>query len=1678
MKALIAWMCLVLVPVINALGNPLPGSCRICQKRGICKPPDCVCCSDRMPFPRRKTPQMVYFTFDDAVASQIIPYYKKLFPPDRFNPNGCPIAMTLFVSDKDTIYSQVKDFYDHGMEIGVHSVTHDHLTPETFAQEAQGQKDKLVAAGIPEKAITGWRSPFLEVEGNTQFKNLTYLGFKYDATLSTAQTDGRGRSFPIPFTLDYGWPFSCRINDCPTEPHKGFWEVPVVELRMTHDRPCVYVDACPIPWGNQSAASELLWHNFNRYYEGNRAPLGFNMHAGWFYDPTRLKAMDQFIEALSQKDDVYILTISQVIEWLKNPTPLDGIKYFDPWGCSRSRKIIFPEESQLWKDVHHHPHHNSRVSQPWLQHRDTVQEQQQVAPKETDPKPQGTQSSRHSPSWWQNHSWLFERKSQPRQEVDQNTGNPPEAKAPPEPKRNVVYTVKKKPEVDSRSGTPMGGIGRMMGSKRSTSQSAAPTPKPRKEGPNPSQVGADSHSSILWTIGSKVPDTRGKVPSDSNAGQLMKVLFEADLQHPQLPQQRLTTAKPLVPKTNSRFPTPEQALTRSFPRSDIRSVSINERMPSGFSQDAPVSVVPENMKINSASTQEVPHQIEQNKQGINLGPSQEPQPTDSASIKESQREKLARLKQQLDGLHAKYIDASNAQSPQAAKATQVEPKRHIPSQGERRRDPSRPRPSKTGRDRQGRDSLINDQARLDKDYKILDFIEPKINQGNRPSRKKPSDTPEFIFEPIKSKKSTHERRIPDLSSRDIPVSDRPQDHKPDAQMLDSNTNIQATIARQTVDVDPWSNPRMSDQSRDINAGINETPKSTMSTGRSVEGLPFLPDHLMDHPRPDAARSQDPSQTTSSLDANKMTFRFGPTEPEINAPASSVPRPPQQTDLRVREPSQEHRTTSADKIRFRFGQMEPEINVPASGVPLPPHQPDLRVQEPSQEHRATSTDKIRFRFGPVEPEINAPASGVQLPPRQPDTRVQEPSQKRNGDKMTFRLGRMEPETNAPASGVPPPPSHHPDTFGQESSQRLQTSNDDNISFRFRSTEPEMNQPSSPDFPPQPPPQSRLPFLPDHLTDNPPPASSQQPAAPALPEIVFRFGNPNDHKNEPAPGNIPSRNLEEETRQREMMDAWFKQQQKAAQPEHGVPPVDTATTSADTADSEGERILDMLSKMKAPNPSTNHQQDLPPSNFAPQPPDTFDSNLHFGETNPPQSPPTQPLPAASSPVDRFMKTGSLSDINFGKSSSLGQHGTLNTDIAPEQSADFNDKLSAFLASQGASGAPVSPDSQPQEIISVEQPIAGSQSHNGPLSPGTFVDSPTFINTQGIDEMPPSHVLHANEGLLPSVPYNPPVTVPPQSTASYTTEPPYGVCQQDINCFLPDCLCKSVEIPGGIHASETPQIVYIVMDGNVNTYMEPKIKSIFDGTRRNPNGCRISGTMFLSHKYSNYTIVKSLSRMGVEIGLAGMQPINNENVSLLKQDIDNQLHNLVQYGVDTSEVSGWSSPGLNPKGDEQFRILNRKRFYDSTLLTVDSDQRLLWPFTLDFSWGEPCLIETCPKQPHYGMWEVPIIPLRLDKTNATCKYADSCTLQQMNVLETKDYLWDNFKRYYNGNKAPFGIRIHQFWFHTHFADSLQGLTEFLDEILQLNDVYITSVAKMLDWLQQPTPLSDLHVFPFWMC
>ena len=200
-----------------------PATCIKCRKSHMCNPPECFCCRDEMPLEKHKIPQMVFFTFDDAVTPQVAGYYKELFDSKRKNPNGCPISMTLFISHSNTVYRLVREFYDKGMEIASHSVTHSHPNPETFLREAKKQRENLAKkTNIPEKDIVGWRSPFLEPLGDTQPAVLKQLGYAYDATLTVTKKSNTDKAV-IPFTLDYGWPYDCKIKSCPTKSHKGFW---------------------------------------------------------------------------------------------------------------------------------------------------------------------------------------------------------------------------------------------------------------------------------------------------------------------------------------------------------------------------------------------------------------------------------------------------------------------------------------------------------------------------------------------------------------------------------------------------------------------------------------------------------------------------------------------------------------------------------------------------------------------------------------------------------------------------------------------------------------------------------------------------------------------------------------------------------------------------------------------------------------------------------------------------------------------------------------------------------------------------------------------------------------------------------------------------------------------------------------------------------------------------------------------------------------------------------------------------------------------------------------------------------------------------------------------------------------------------------------------------------------
>ncbi|PVD19322.1 hypothetical protein C0Q70_19809 [Pomacea canaliculata] len=273
-----------------------------CTQGSDCLLPDCFCSTfDHPDFTDVKDiPQMVYFGFDDALTTEVEKHFQR------------------------------------GDEIGSHSVNHINVdTAELLQFEAGQQKENLINNGhVARDQVVGWRSPNLQTAGDAQPDVLKALNYTYDISLTyVRQSNNR---IPWPYTLDFGYPYTCSIPSCPGAQvsHPGFWEIPVFSLLDSESGfPCAYVDSCRP--SSENAAFNYLWSNFEKVYNDNRAPFGLNMHAAWFFFDDYIKATHTFVERLLQLDDVYIISGKKVLDWMRNPVKVSEIPTKMPsWGCS------------------------------------------------------------------------------------------------------------------------------------------------------------------------------------------------------------------------------------------------------------------------------------------------------------------------------------------------------------------------------------------------------------------------------------------------------------------------------------------------------------------------------------------------------------------------------------------------------------------------------------------------------------------------------------------------------------------------------------------------------------------------------------------------------------------------------------------------------------------------------------------------------------------------------------------------------------------------------------------------------------------------------------------------------------------------------------------------------------------------------------------------------------------------------------------------------------------------------------------------------------------------------------------------------------------------------------------------------------------------------------------------
>merc|ERR1712106_92712 len=323
----------------------------------ICKLPDCFCSEDGTQVPGKlcevgpagsqcdNVPQMITVTFDDAINNNNIDLYREIFNQQRKNPNGCDIKASFFVSHKYTNYSSVQEMHYLGHEIAAHSITHNddeqfwtQATVDDWAKEMAGSRliiDKF--ANITDNSVVGLRAPYLRVGGNNQFTMMEEQAFLYDSSITAPLSD-----IPQwPYTLYYRMPHACHghIQTCPTRSF-AVWEMVMNELDRREDPEieeplpgCAMVDSCFSSKPTADQVYKFLVNNFDRHYNTNRAPLGLFFHSAFLKnDP---EVLDAFLfwmdEVIAKYNDVYFVTMTQVIQWMQDARNVNEMVNYEPW---------------------------------------------------------------------------------------------------------------------------------------------------------------------------------------------------------------------------------------------------------------------------------------------------------------------------------------------------------------------------------------------------------------------------------------------------------------------------------------------------------------------------------------------------------------------------------------------------------------------------------------------------------------------------------------------------------------------------------------------------------------------------------------------------------------------------------------------------------------------------------------------------------------------------------------------------------------------------------------------------------------------------------------------------------------------------------------------------------------------------------------------------------------------------------------------------------------------------------------------------------------------------------------------------------------------------------------------------------------------------------------------------
>jgi peptidoglycan/xylan/chitin deacetylase (PgdA/CDA1 family) len=347
-------------------------------------------------------------------------------------------------------------------------------------------------------------------------------------------------------------------------------------------------------------------------------------------------------------------------------------------------------------------------------------------------------------------------------------------------------------------------------------------------------------------------------------------------------------------------------------------------------------------------------------------------------------------------------------------------------------------------------------------------------------------------------------------------------------------------------------------------------------------------------------------------------------------------------------------------------------------------------------------------------------------------------------------------------------------------------------------------------------------------------------------------------------------------------------------------------------------------------------------------------------------------------------------------------------------------------------------------------------------------------------------------------------------------------DPNCMLGDWVdnktdkrSPSQKPPCGLKAEQVPMFVVLGWDDQENVEGMNWSLGLAQG-RTNPDGSPIrftyyNTTFYVSeggsawkdgmeqgHEMGNHTDSHNEGKMGFDM-----------SVDEWENEISTCEEKSATVGISREDMYGVRAPRLE-QWDSMFQVVHDHGYmYDCSIEEGMQDDQgagtnYYWPYTLDEgSPGDKYADWDHPLENNYpGLWEMPVYSLVVPNDDECEKYGcepglfdrikakadwfepenpkwtgfdyNIMYLAEMNAAEYLALLKISFDRRMEGNRAPFLFGTHTGLYadsksipNMTPAEARSVIEEFLDYVLQHEDVRVTSAREVLEWIRNPEPL-----------